>query len=104
MSYTCPGGTLREYQVVESVSMCNVEDNDSLIPTIWDGISVALGVLGIAAVLVIILGGVTYITSSGDASKVTKAKNTILYGIIGLVISILAFAIVNFVLKNIFTK
>ena len=40
-------------------------------------------------------------TSSGDAGKVKKAKDTILYGIIGLVVCVLAFAIVNFVISNI---
>lgn len=65
-------------------------------------INVALGVIGFVAVAMIILGGVQYTTSTGDAAKVTKAKDTILYGIIGLVIALLAFAIVNFILGNIF--
>lgn len=60
-----------------------------------------IAVLGIVAVVVIIIGGVTYMTSSGDAGKVKKAKDTILYGIIGLVVCVLAFAIVNFVIANI---
>lgn len=60
-----------------------------------------IGALGIVAVIVIIIGGVNYMTSAGDASKVKKAKDTILYGVIGLVICVLAFAIVNFVISNI---
>ncbi len=55
-------------------------------------------VVGVVAVIMIILGGINYATSQGDAAKVKKGKDTILYGIIGLVIVILAFAIVNFVL------
>jgi hypothetical protein len=51
------------------------------------------------AVIMIIIGGVNYATSQGDAAKVKKGKDTILYGIIGLVIAILAFAIVSFVLS-----
>ena len=47
----------------------------------------------------IIIGGIHYATSQGDAAKVKKGKDTILYGIIGLVIAILAYAIVNFVLE-----
>ena len=47
------------------------------------------------------MGGVGYMTSSGDAGKVKKAKDTILYGVIGLVIVALSFAIVNFVISNI---
>ncbi|MCR5832343.1 MAG: hypothetical protein K6G36_00130, partial [Candidatus Saccharibacteria bacterium] len=45
-----------------------------------------------------------YMTSAGDASKVKKGKDTILYGIIGLVIVGLAFAIVNFVIANLINK
>ncbi len=60
-----------------------------------------VGILGLVAVVVIIIGGVTYMTSSGDASKVKKAKDTILYGIIGLIVAALAFAVVNFVISNV---
>ena len=57
-----------------------------------------IGSLGIVAVIVIIIGGINYMTSSGDAGKVDKAKKTILYGVIGLIICALAAAIVNFVI------
>ena len=55
-------------------------------------------VIGIVAVIMIILGGVNYATSQGDPAKIKKAKDTILYGIVGLVIVLLAFAITAFVL------
>lgn len=73
-----------------------------LMDTIQVIVNVALGVIGVVAVVMIILGGVQYTTSAGDAGKVKKAKDTIMYGIIGLVVALLAFAIVNFVLTNIF--
>ena len=60
-------------------------------------IKVAIGVVGIVAVIVIILGGITYATSQGDAQKVAKGKNTIIGGVVGLVIAVLAFAITSFV-------
>ena len=60
-----------------------------------------IAVLGLVCVVVMIIGGISYMTSSGDAGKVKKAKDTILYGLIGLVVCVLAFAIVNFVIKNI---
>ena len=60
-----------------------------------------VGALGIVAVVVMIIGGVTYMTSNGDAGKVKKGKDTILYGMIGLVICALAAAIVNFVIANV---
>lgn len=57
-----------------------------------------LYIVGIIAVIMLIIGGIKYVVSGGDAKKVTDAKNTVLYAIIGLVIAFLAFAIVNFVI------
>ena len=74
------------------------KDTTALNTNITNIINAIIGALGIVAVIVIIIGGVSYMTSSGDAGKVKKAKDTILYGIIGLVICVLAFAIVNFVI------
>lgn len=73
----------------------------SLGDNVTDIVNAVIGVLGIVAVVIIIIGGVTYMTSSGDASKVKKAKDTILYGVIGLIVVALAFAIVNFVILNV---
>lgn len=58
-----------------------------------------LYIVGVVAVIMLIIGGIKYIISGGDAKKVTDAKNTILYAIIGLVIAFLAYAIVNFVIS-----
>ena len=58
-----------------------------------------LYIVGIIAVVMLIIGGIKYVISGGDAKKVTDAKNTVLYAIIGLVIAFLAFAIVNFVIS-----
>lgn len=66
-------------------------------------INVVLGIIGFVAVAMIIMGGISFTTSQGDAAKTTKARNTILYGVIGLVVALLAFAIVNFVLSNVFS-
>ena len=57
-------------------------------------------IVGVIAVLMIIFGGFKYITSGGDPTKVTSAKNTILYGLIGLIIVALAQIIVKFVLNQ----
>jgi Type IV secretion system pilin len=63
-------------------------------------INILLFVIGIIAVLMIIIGGIRYVVSGGDSSAVTGAKNTILYSIVGLVVALMAFAIVNFVLNS----
>lgn len=60
-----------------------------------------ISILSLVTVIFVIVGGVHYMTSAGDAGKIEKAKKTILYAIIGLIICVLAFAIVNFVVNNI---
>lgn len=62
--------------------------------------NVILYIVGIVAVIMLIIGGIRYVVSGGDSKKVTDAKNTVLYAIIGLVISFFAFAIVNFVISS----
>ena len=60
-------------------------------------VNVLLFIIGAVSVIMLIYGGIRYTTSGGNANSVTAAKNTIMYAIIGLVIAIFAFAIVNFV-------
>jgi uncharacterized membrane protein len=57
-------------------------------------------VVGFIAVIMIIIGGMKYVTSGGDASKVASAKNTLIYAIVGLVIVALAQFIAQFTLKT----
>ena len=59
--------------------------------------NVLLFVIGAVAVIMIVVGGLRYVISGGDAKQVEAAKNTILYAIIGIVIAILAYAIINFI-------
>lgn len=63
-------------------------------------ISTLLFVVGILSVIMIIVGGIRYVISNGDSSQITAAKNTIQYAVIGLVVSMLAYAIVNFVVAQ----
>jgi len=57
-------------------------------------------IVGVIAVVMIIIGGLKYITSGGESSNVSGAKNTIIYAIVGLIIVALAQFIVRFVLSN----
>ena len=77
----------------------NDQPNDLFGPTgIFRTITnVLLFIIGAVSVIMLIIGGFRYVTSQGDSSQVTSAKNTILYAIIGLIIAILAFAVVSFV-------
>ena len=62
-------------------------------------VNTLLFLVGVTSVIVIIIGGIMYTTSGGDSGGVTKAKNTILYAVVGLVVAFMAFAIVNWVVK-----
>ena len=58
-------------------------------------------IIGAVSVIMLIYGGIRYTTSGGNANNVTAAKNTIMYSIIGLVVAILAFAVVQFVVNQV---
>lgn len=62
--------------------------------------NVLLFIVGAIAVIMLIIGGLRYVVSGGDASQVQAAKNTILYALIGVIIAILAYAAVNFVVST----
>lgn len=64
-------------------------------------INILLYVIGAVAVIMIIVGGIRYVTSNGDQTHVKAAKDTIMYSIIGLVVAVLAYAIVQFIVSNI---
>lgn len=59
-----------------------------------------LFILGAISVIMIIVGGLRYVISGGDSAAVTAAKNTILYAIVGVIVAILAYAIINFVIGS----
>lgn len=71
---------------------------EQAIPIIRD---VIFGVFGAVAVLIITIAGFQYVMSQGDSQKTAKAKDTILYAVIGLVITILSYGIVTFVIERI---
>lgn len=60
-------------------------------------VQVLLTAVGVISVIMIVIGGIMFILSSGDAQKAAKARNTILYAVVGLVVAVFASAIVNFV-------
>lgn len=82
---------------VSSADVAKGGDADSIIKNIID---FALMAIVVVSVFMLILGGFKYTTSNGDSNKVTSAKNTIMYAIIGLVIAIFSYAIVNFVVSK----
>jgi hypothetical protein len=77
------------------------ENGISINKVISAAIRILGGIIGVVSVIMIMVAGFKYITSAGDASKASSAKNTLLYAVIGLVVAFLAQAIVSFVLNKV---
>lgn len=75
----------------------NLFGPDGIFKTITN---VLLYIIGAISVIMLIIGGIRYTVSNGDAAAVTSAKNTILYAVVGIVVAILAYALVNFVITS----
>lgn len=96
----CAGSNL---QFTDNPGQCNTASSDatsrinSIVHTVVNLLS---AIVGIVAVIMIIVGGFRYITSGGNDTSVTSAKNTILYAIIGLVVVALAQVLVRFTLSK----
>lgn len=83
----------------KAASGCTNVDSIGELPSVILGIlNAVIAISGLVAVIFIIVGGIQYTTSTGDPGKTKKAKDTILYALIGLIICALSFAIVNWVI------
>jgi hypothetical protein len=93
----CQGA--QSLQVTADTAPCKEQDAglQGIVKTVVNILTV---IVGIAAVVMIIVAGLRYITSGGKQESVTAAKNTILYAVVGLVIVALAQIIVRFVLTR----
>lgn len=80
-------------------------ETDSTAPSVVEGIiNGVISIVGILAVIIIIVGGQRFIVSQGDPSKITAARGMIIYGVVGLIVALLAFAVVNFILSGVFSQ
>lgn len=94
LSDNCPAGG--------SSSVCaSASPKDDLGAIIKQITNVMFFIIGAIAVVMIIYSGIRYTTSAGNPAGVTAAKNSLIYSIVGLVVAILAYAIVNFVVTRI---
>jgi len=91
------GGKWNVDNKAPSGGTCTSSDNRTVLGTIQQATDVLLYVTSAISVLMIIIGGLRYTTSGGDQAGMTGAKNTIMYSLIGLVVSIMAYAIVHFI-------
>ena len=97
----CPPGS--KNPGAANIAACNIDPDhkgDDLISDTNKIINVVIGVLGVVAVAVVIYGGFLFLTAQGDPGKIKKGKDSITWGIIGLVIALLSWSIINFVLST----
>lgn len=95
------------YGLFRVANILNSSDVSSLPQTTADSnavqtiLKIVFGIAGGIALIMVVLGGLKYINSLGNADNVAKAKDTILYALIGLVVCILAYTLISFVLKKV---
>ena len=86
-------------QAAKNSEFCKQTNNSQQkVPNLIQNIiSTLLFVLGIISVIMIIVGGIQYALGGGDSNQLTRAKNTIMYAVIGLVVALLSYGIVYFI-------
>lgn len=94
----CPSSSTPKGQVIEGIQAtggdCDADGVDNILATIVNILSI---VVGAAAIIMIIISGLRYITAAGDSAKISSAKNTLIYALVGVVIAALAQFLVHFV-------
>ena len=92
--------TTANNQFKASVDEVGGSEASGLPATIKNTINILLYVAGVIAVIIIVIGGIRFVTSEGDANSANKAKNSVVFAAVGLVLAVIAYAIVNLVLSN----
>ena len=75
----------------------SIDGDNGLVKTV---VNLLLWAVGILSVIMIIFSGFRYITSAGDASKTKSAQSALTYSVVGLIVAIMAYAIVNMVINR----
>ena len=87
--------------VLNGVNAAGNQDGPSLNSIITNVVNIMSMIVGILAVIMIIYAGFRYVSSGGDSSGISGAKNTLIYAIVGLIVVAMAQFIVQFVLKKV---
>ena len=85
------------------VPVDNIPKVDLTTNTIGQVLTAVFTLIGGLSVLFLLIGAVRYVSANGDPGQMTQAKNTIIYAVIGIVVSLSAFAIVQFVVGQLST-
>lgn len=80
---------------------CGGAEEKKVSDTVATIVNILSWIVGLAAVIMIIISGLKYVTSNGDSNSISSAKSTLVYAIIGLIIVALAQVIVAFVLDSV---
>ena len=97
----CTGANFNVTGQSQNGAGCGTQTGQSFNDLLTKIVNIISASVGVVAVIMIIVGGFKYITSGGESSNVSGAKNTIIYAIIGLVIVALAQVIVRFVINSV---
>lgn len=90
-----------ELQQTDCTTAVQTSDGESkIVGIIKTVINVLSMIVGAICIIMIVFGGFRYMTSGGESAGVSGAKNTILYAVVGLVVVLLAQAIVRFVFSR----
>lgn len=99
-SAACPSPTTSKGQVLDGAGKtgnCDDSGVPKLVSTVVEVLSI---IVGAVAIIMIIYSGFKYITSGGDSAKVSSAKNTLIYALVGVIIVVLAQLLVRFVITQ----
>lgn len=98
-SASCPSDSTAKGQVLQGLGQTGSDCSDNQVNTTLKTVVTLLSmIVGIASVMVIIISGFKYITSGGDQNKVSNAKGSLIYALVGLAVAALAQLMIHFVL------
>lgn len=84
-----------QVEAPEAIKNTSVKLDNTTLPTIFNAV---LGIAAAVAVAFIVFGGIKYVLSRGEPDEIKQARDTILYAIIGLIVVVVSFMLVNFVI------
>lgn len=88
---------MERFMAATQVEVPGIPKVDASTATVGNILTAVFILVGGLAVLFLLVGAVRYVTSNGDQSMITQAKNTILYAVVGIVVALSGFAIVQLV-------
>lgn len=88
-------------QIETTPSELGVPNNPLGVANLQSALQLVFGLAGAIAFIIVVLGGLKYVLSQGNPQETAKAKDTIMYALIGLVICLVAFTIVRFVIREV---